>query len=238
MRDYESFFNENYNTSEIWRTYPCNYIAVMESAAFNFSTTYLTSTVFYDTDNSKKPVVMEWGISRNSCAEAKNDTATYACVSNNSDCVTNEAGYHCRCSGGYQGNPYIVDGCKGSSPVLFKPFFFSCVLYIFFLFISLLFMEYVLQFSDIDECLDKFAYPCSGICKNTEGGFTCSCPHGKSMINGLCVQNQKSVWVAPVVGKVAKLQLRILKPPPTLLLLFSLLFFGCHLSQHLAYFSE
>lgn len=133
VRHYTSFFNEYYNTSEIWRTYPCNYIAVMETAAFNFSTTYLTSTVFYDTDNSQKPVVMEWGIARNSCAEAKNDTATYACVSNNSDCVTNEAGYHCRCSGGYQGNPYIVDGCKGvfNSSCSMQADYFSYLRYIY-----------------------------------------------------------------------------------------------------------
>ncbi|KAJ1265174.1 hypothetical protein BS78_08G059400 [Paspalum vaginatum] len=163
---YKCFFNEEYNTSDIWRTTPCNYIAVMETAAFNFSTTYLTSPVFYGTDDSKIPTVLEWGIARNTCAEAKIDKVTpYACVSNNSDCVTNDAGYRCRCSKGYKGNPYIFNGC-----------------------------------TDIDECLDNVTYPCTGICVNTPGNFICSCPRGKSMINGLCVKNQKSVWVGPVVG--------------------------------------
>jgi len=35
---------------------------VMETAAFNFSTTYLTSTVFYDMDSSLIPTVLEWGV--------------------------------------------------------------------------------------------------------------------------------------------------------------------------------
>ncbi|KAL6844839.1 hypothetical protein ACP4OV_025498 [Aristida adscensionis] len=163
---YKSFFTESYNTSKIWRTTPCNYIAVMESAAFNFNTRYLTSTVFYDTDDSRTPVVMEWGITRNTCEEAKIDKNTsYACVSDNSYCVDGDAGYHCRCYKGYQGNPYIIDGC-----------------------------------TDINECLDNATYPCAGICKNTLGNFTCSCPRGKTKINDVCVENQKSIWVAPVIG--------------------------------------
>ncbi|OEL16956.1 Wall-associated receptor kinase 3 [Dichanthelium oligosanthes] len=95
---YQGFFNDFYNTSEIWRRTPCNYVTVMESAAFTFSTTYLTSTVFYDTEDGRTPVVMEWGIARQTCEQAKiNKTTPYACVSNHSDCVDNDyAGYRCR----------------------------------------------------------------------------------------------------------------------------------------------
>ncbi|CAN6162447.1 unnamed protein product [Urochloa humidicola] len=163
---YQGFFNDLYNTTEIWNKTPCNYVTVMESTAFNFSTTYLTSTVFYDTDDSRKPVVMEWGITQQTCQQAKiNKTAQYACISNHSDCVNSDAGYRCRCSDGFKGNPYIADGC-----------------------------------TDINECLDKVTYPCEGICENTLGNFTCSCPRGRSMINGVCVKNQRSTWMAPVVG--------------------------------------
>ncbi|KAL6844840.1 hypothetical protein ACP4OV_025499 [Aristida adscensionis] len=170
IRYYEGYFNENYNTSsQKWRTTPCNYITVMESAAFNFSTTYLTSTVFYDKDQSRTPVVMEWGITQHSCEDAKNNT-NYACVSSNSYCVDGDAGYRCSCSLGYEGNPYISKGC-----------------------------------TDINECLDNVTYPCTGICNNTLGSYTCSCPQGKTKINGVCLKNQKSVWVAPVVGGSAGL---------------------------------
>ncbi|CAL5001255.1 unnamed protein product [Urochloa decumbens] len=167
VRYYQGFFNPLYNTTaRKWWTTPCNYVGVIANEAFNFSTNYLNSTVFYDKEGSQKPIVMEWAITGNTCEEAKIDKNTaYACVSNHSQCITNDAGYACRCSNGYQGNPYIVDGC-----------------------------------TDIDECLHNVTYPCAGICKNTPGSFTCSCPRGKSMIGSDCVEDQKSIWMAPVVG--------------------------------------
>ncbi|CAL5005355.1 unnamed protein product [Urochloa decumbens] len=169
LRYYQTHFNSTYDTSTgQWsKIFPaCNYVTVMESAAFNFSTAYLKDTVFYDRYDSKAPVVVEWAIKRNiTCQGAKMDMTTYACVSDNSHCITNDAGYACSCSKGYGGNPYIVNGC-----------------------------------TDIDECLDSVTYPCVGICKNTLGSFTCSCPRGKSMINGVCMKDQKSIWIAPVVG--------------------------------------
>ncbi|TVU30984.1 hypothetical protein EJB05_22645, partial [Eragrostis curvula] len=117
VRYYQVFFNPTFNNSspELRTTTPCNYVSVMEAASFSFSTTYLTTTEFYDADESRRPVVMEWGISHKTCDQAKLDRATYACVSNNSKCVMNDAGYLCNCSSGYKGNPYIVGGCTGGS---------------------------------------------------------------------------------------------------------------------------
>ncbi|KAL5201907.1 hypothetical protein ABZP36_036261 [Zizania latifolia] len=57
---YQGYFNKNYNTTAIWRRSRCNYMAVMEAASFNFSTTYLTSTVFWDTYKGEVPVVLDW----------------------------------------------------------------------------------------------------------------------------------------------------------------------------------
>lgn len=107
----------------------------METAAFNFGTTYLTSTSFNDMDSARNPVVLEWGIAQNTtCEEAKTIQTSYACVSNNSDCVPRDVGYSCRCSGGYKGNPYITDGCTGS-------YLFMSMIYLL-LIINLVFMPF------------------------------------------------------------------------------------------------
>jgi hypothetical protein len=115
-----SLRNATKNHIQLGMEYICNYATVMESKAFKFSTTYLTSTAFYDTHNASVPVVMEWGITMKKCEAAKLDkNVPYACVAKNSECVNNDAGYACNCSTGYQaGNPYLIDGCTGACSIL------------------------------------------------------------------------------------------------------------------------
>ncbi|KAJ1253928.1 hypothetical protein BS78_K151300 [Paspalum vaginatum] len=172
VRYYRGFFNSLYNTTNhTWNKTPCNYVTVIERAAFNSSTTYLTLTApFDDRDEHTAPVVMEWAIRRGTtCQEAKTDKNTsYACVSNNSYCATNDAGYVCRCSDGYQGNPYVVDGCTDID---------ECI-----------------------ENL-AYPCNGTAICKNTPGSFTCSCPRGESMSDGgVCMKKHRSIWMALVLG--------------------------------------
>ncbi|BAT08562.1 Os09g0471550 [Oryza sativa Japonica Group] len=110
----EAYFNKDYNTSQIWNYSRCGYLVVMEKAAFRYSTTYIPSINFWNDYNGTVPAVMDWVIRRETCEEAKRDMSSYACVSDNSDChnSTNGHGYLCKCSKGFDGNPYIKDGCK------------------------------------------------------------------------------------------------------------------------------
>uniref|UniRef100_A0A0E0K6M0 Protein kinase domain-containing protein n=1 Tax=Oryza punctata TaxID=4537 RepID=A0A0E0K6M0_ORYPU len=70
---------------------------------------------FNRSDDFAVPVVLDWAI-RNvgNCEIAVLNRTDYACRSANSECIdsTNGQGYRCRCSMGYEGNPYLDGGCK------------------------------------------------------------------------------------------------------------------------------
>jgi len=106
MDYYSAAFDIGFNTSQISSFSRCSYAVLMEAAAFNFSTLYVNTTKFNDTYAGRAPMVLNWAIrNETSCEVAKrNKTASYACLSGNSECVdsTNGAGYVCTCSKGYQ----------------------------------------------------------------------------------------------------------------------------------------
>ncbi|KAG6515613.1 putative wall-associated receptor kinase-like 16 [Zingiber officinale] len=65
----------------------------------------------YERYQGQFPVAVDWFISKASCYEANLNSTTYACRSRNSFCFESFGGYSCICNYGYQGNPYIEDGC-------------------------------------------------------------------------------------------------------------------------------
>ncbi|XP_020188944.1 wall-associated receptor kinase 5-like [Aegilops tauschii subsp. strangulata] len=123
--NYEVGFSTFANTSRIWRFNRCSYAVLMEAAEFKFDVSYINTTKFNDTNAGRAPVVYDWAIRDVvRCDVARrNKTGTYACLSSNSKCVdsTNDQGYMCNCTHGYEGNPYLQDGCTDVNECNYNP---------------------------------------------------------------------------------------------------------------------
>ncbi|KAG5250808.1 wall-associated receptor kinase [Salix suchowensis] len=96
------------NHSAILDFSPCSYAFIIEEKKFNFSRSSLRDLKNVD----KLPMVVDWSIGKNSCAEVKKSGMYNACQGN-STCYDpdNGHGYLCRCLDGYRGNPYLPNGC-------------------------------------------------------------------------------------------------------------------------------
>ncbi|KAM3223861.1 hypothetical protein ACQJBY_057321 [Aegilops geniculata] len=109
---------------------PCRYVFLVDKEWFSY-----TDRVFLNrTDDFDVPVVLDWAI-RNvgNCSAARRNATDFACRGGTrSKCfdVTNGPGYRCNCSKGYQGNPYLDEGCIGVSVGVFLSVFMCFWLYL------------------------------------------------------------------------------------------------------------
>ncbi|XP_044949802.1 wall-associated receptor kinase 5-like [Hordeum vulgare subsp. vulgare] len=142
--------------SRVWNFNPCFYAMVAEVGWYTFRQQDLAGTLGFIDSRAKRgaAVVVDWAIRNGSCPENGKDIPTdYACISTNSYCMAtnNGPGYLCQCSGGYEGNPYLMNGCQDID---------ECTL-----------RKQDPKYEDL--------YPCrQGVCNNTPGNYSCICKRG------------------------------------------------------------
>ncbi|KAK8642885.1 hypothetical protein V6N13_012210 [Hibiscus sabdariffa] len=102
-------FELRQNTSKVSSFNPCSYGFLVEDGAYDFSVTDLNSENFRD----RFPVILDWTIGNQTCRQARMDPQNYACKQNTT-CIDpeNGPGYLCKFLPGFQGNPYLTNGCQ------------------------------------------------------------------------------------------------------------------------------
>nr|CAB3447270.1 unnamed protein product [Digitaria exilis] len=174
LNGYQVSFEEKFNTSGISSFSPCSYAVLVEAAAFEFRSKYVTTNAFVADNGGQVPLVLDWAIGNKTCEEARMNVSAYACVSDNSECVDSKygkgAGYLCNCSSGYEGNPYLLNGCQ--------------------------------DINECEDARSRYPCSVSGTCVNTVGSFYCACPVKTTgnAYNGTCQDNKTQIGWQIAIG--------------------------------------
>ncbi|KAK1398419.1 Wall associated kinase 3 [Heracleum sosnowskyi] len=110
-RDFDVNFRV-FNNSVLAKV-PCSSAFVAEDGFYNFSAPDLNLNS--GLNERTFPVMLDWAVGNETCDIAKKNKTSYACVAPDSTCSPSGygegTGYRCNCPSGYEGNPYLSNGC-------------------------------------------------------------------------------------------------------------------------------
>ncbi|KAJ6765725.1 hypothetical protein OIU79_021832, partial [Salix purpurea] len=103
-----------YDTLAVVTNYESTYGAASDKSSLKISDWPLSRTAKYGKDAYATDVVIEWVVENKTCEKAKANTSAYSCGTNAycTDPDEIDQGYRCLCNKGFEGNPYLKDGCQ------------------------------------------------------------------------------------------------------------------------------
>ncbi|KAG1363301.1 wall-associated receptor kinase 2-like [Cocos nucifera] len=110
LRSFRVYINSYSNHTKCWDFNNCSYGLLADEGQLNFSVDSFSRFA----SMKSFPVTLEWAVGNKSCEEARRSRTSFACKAEHGYCVnsTNGGGYRCNCSEGFDGNPYMEDGCR------------------------------------------------------------------------------------------------------------------------------
>jgi len=108
-----------YNHTNVSEFNPCGFAFLVDRSSLKLSDWPLSRKPKYGNDTYRTDAVIEWVVKNETCEQATANTSAYACRTNANCTYSENQGYRCLCKEGFEGNPYLQEGCQGKLVIAF-----------------------------------------------------------------------------------------------------------------------
>ncbi|PIA65119.1 hypothetical protein AQUCO_00100545v1 [Aquilegia coerulea] len=109
LQEFYALVGTIYYHTKVWSFDSCGYAFLGEQNMYSFKVSDFTNSSHL----TDIPLVLNYAVGNQTCKQAKQNSTAFACK-DNSYCYdsVDHTGYLCSCNEGYEGNPYLKQGCQ------------------------------------------------------------------------------------------------------------------------------